>query len=77
MKLFEGLLEEFGFEELSVGECEEEDDVCDDVVDDDELDEDLEVEKLGGDVAGGELVDGGGDGLVVLCMTGVKVGLYV
>ena len=90
--LLEELFEEFEFEEGSVGEVEGEDDVRDDVVDDDdeeldeeldkeldeELDEELEVEgDLVDDVVeDGELVDDGG-GLVVVCMTGVKVGLNV
>lgn len=83
--LFEEFLEEFELEKVKVvGEGEGEDDVCDDVVDDDddELDEDLEVEELEGDVVDdvvddGELVDDGGGGLVVVGMTGVKVGLNV
>ena len=77
--LFEGFPEEFGFEEASVGEGEGETDVSEDAVDDDddELNEELEVEELEGDVVDDELIDDGGGGLVVICMTGVKVGLNV
>ena len=76
--------EEFEFENASIGEGEGEDDVCDDVVDDDddEVDEYLDMEELEGDVVDevvedGELVDDSVGGLVVVCMTGVKVGLNV
>ena len=81
--LFEGFPEEFGFEEASVGEGEGETDVSDDAIgNDDELDEELEVEELEGDVVDDvveddELIDDGGGGLVVVRMTGVKVGLNV
>ena len=81
--LFEGFPEEFGFKEASVGEGEGETDISEDADDgNDELDEELEVEELEGDVVddvveNDELIDDGGGGLVVVCMTGVKVGLNV
>ena len=82
--LFEGFPEEFGFEKASVGEGEGETDVSEDAVndDDDELNEELEVEELEGDVVddvveNDELIYDGGGGLVVVCMTGVKVGMNV